>query len=108
MTIVIPIPSSTVAAIASPIASPALASEDGIVVGFGAGTTQASPDFLKAEAKVRSELLSRGMEITKPRQRRTGAYRSGRDRPAEIDDQIGGKAVPDNVLTPLVRDPTSV
>ncbi|WP_345900704.1 TRAP transporter substrate-binding protein [Martelella sp. UBA3392] len=77
------------------------------VLAAGEAATKASSEFLRAEeSKIKEELVSRGMEITDP----------ANDEQEFIDlattavwpkfyDQIGGKAVLDNVLTSLGREP---
>ncbi|AUH32086.1 TRAP transporter substrate-binding protein [Paracoccus tegillarcae] len=85
------------------------ADEQAQVLAAGEAATQASAEFLRAEeAKIREELVSRGMEITEPAD----------DEQEFIDlattavwpkfyDQIGGKEVLDNVLTSLGREPAA-
>ncbi|MBO9457141.1 TRAP transporter substrate-binding protein [Paracoccus sp. R12_1] len=79
------------------------------VLAAGEAATQASAEFLRTEeAKIREELVNRGMEITQP----------ANDEQEFIDlatsavwpkfyDQIGGKEVLDNVLTSLGREPAA-
>lgn len=79
------------------------------VLAAGEAATQASAEFLRTEeAKIREELINRGMEITQP----------ANDEQEFIDlatsavwpkfyDQIGGKDVLDNVLTSLGREPAA-
>lgn len=83
--------------------------EQAMVLEAGETATKASAEFLRAEeAKIREELVARGMEITEPAD----------DEKEFVDlataavwpkfyDQIGGKEVLDNVLTALGREPAA-
>ncbi|WCR11101.1 TRAP transporter substrate-binding protein [Paracoccus stylophorae] len=83
--------------------------EQAQVLAAGEAATKASAEFLRTEeAKIRDELVSRGMEITEP----------ASDEQEFMDlataavwpqfyDQIGGKEVLDNVLTSLGREPAA-
>jgi tripartite ATP-independent transporter DctP family solute receptor len=76
------------------------------VLAAGEAATQASSAFLKAEeAKIRDELVAKGMEITEPAdgEKEFIDLATGTVWP-KFYDQIGGKDVLNNVLTSLGRD----
>ena len=75
------------------------------VLAAGQAATKASAEFLRAEeAKIRDELVARGMEISDPAdgEKEFIALATTKVWP-KFYDQIGGKAVLDNVLTSLGR-----
>ncbi len=79
--------------------------EQAQVLAAGEAATKASAEFLRAEeAKIREELVARGMEITEPAdgEKEFMALAEAAVWP-KFYDQIGGKEVLDNVLTSLGR-----
>ncbi|WBU58773.1 TRAP transporter substrate-binding protein [Paracoccus sediminicola] len=79
------------------------------VLAAGEAATQASAEFLRAEeAKIRDELVSRGMEISEPAdgEKEFIDLATAAVWP-KFYDQIGGKEVLDNVLTSLGREPAA-
>lgn len=79
------------------------------VLAAGEAATQASAEFLRAEeAKIRDELVSRGMEISEPAdgEKEFIDLATAAVWP-KFYDQIGGKEVLDNVLASLGREPAA-
>jgi tripartite ATP-independent transporter DctP family solute receptor len=76
------------------------------VLAAGEAATQASSEFLKAEeAKIRDELVARGMEITEPADGEKEFMELATSAVwPKFYDQIGGKEVLNNVLTSLGRE----
>lgn len=76
------------------------------VLAAGEAATQASSAFLKAEeAKIRDELVAKGMEITEPADGEKEFIELATSTVwPKFYDQIGGKDVLNNVLTSLGRD----
>lgn len=79
------------------------------VLAAGEAATQASSEFLRAEeAKIRDELVTRGMEITDPANDEEEFIELATTTVwPKFYDQIGGKEVLDNVLTSLGREPAA-
>ncbi|MBA4491666.1 TRAP transporter substrate-binding protein [Paracoccus sp. S1E-3] len=75
------------------------------VLAAGEAATKASAEFLRTEeAKIRDELVSRGMEITEPADGEKEFIELATTAVwPKFYDQIGGKEVLDNVLTSLGR-----
>lgn len=81
--------------------------EQSQVLAAGEAATKASSEFLRAEeAKIREELVSRGMEISDPANNEQEFIELATTAVwPKFYDQIGGKDVLDNVLTSLGREP---
>ena len=81
--------------------------EQSQVLAAGEAATKASSEFLRAEeAKIREELVSRGMEISDPANNEQEFIELATTAVwPKFYDQIGGKEVLDNVLTSLGREP---
>lgn len=79
------------------------------VLAAGEAATQASAEFLRTEeAKIREELVNRGMEITQPANDEQEFIELATSAVwPKFYDQIGGKEVLDNVLTSLGREPAA-
>mgnify|MGYP005829026275 CR=1 FL=1 len=79
------------------------------VLAAGKAATQASAEFLRTEeAKIREELVNRGMEITQPANDEQEFIELATSAVwPKFYDQIGGKEVLDNVLTSLGREPAA-
>ncbi|AUM75811.1 TRAP transporter substrate-binding protein [Paracoccus jeotgali] len=83
--------------------------EQAQVLAAGEAATKASSEFLRAEeAKIKEELVSRGMEITEPADDEQEFMKLATEAVwPQFYDQIGGKEVLDNVLTSLGREPAA-
>lgn len=83
--------------------------EQAQVLAAGEAATQASAQFLRdQEAKIREELIARGMEISEPADGEKEFMELATSAVwPKFYDQIGGKEVLDNVLTSLGREPAA-